>query len=133
MQQLVGYVRKLYASGHLTADKHGQKLFITFNQASLVPNNTRIDTKTITRILRFRIKEYVSSEAVELTEEQIEAYCVQFTSHSLKRSITTYAQQIGATDAEVTKQFRWTNDRTMREYVDTSSFKDSLTNKLRLA
>ena len=92
----------------------------------------RIETRTITKILCSRIKEYISESSEDLTEEQIDSFVSQFKSHSLKRSITTHAAEMGATDTELTKQFCWTNDRTMREYVDTSEFKNSLNHKLKL-
>ena len=47
-------------------------------------------------------------------------------SHSLKRSITTHAAEMGAMDTEITEQFRRTNDRTMRGYVDTSELNHKL-------
>ena len=119
LQHWVSFVRNKYSSGMLTEDKHGRKLFCNFDQKTLEVSDGRIETRTITKILRSRIKGYIGESSEDLTEEQIDSFVSQFKSHSLKRSIriTTHAAEMGATDTELTKQFRWTNDRTMREYI----------------
>ena len=91
MQHWVSFVRNKYSSGMLTEDKHGRKLFCNFDQKTLEVSDGRIETRTITKILRSRIKEYISESSEDLTEEQIDSFVSQFKSHSLKRSITTHA------------------------------------------
>jgi hypothetical protein len=132
MQHWVSFVRNKYSLGMLTEDKHGRKLFCNFDQKTLEVSDGRIETKTTTKILCSRIKEYISESSEDLTEEHIDYFVSQFKSHSWKRSITTHAAEMGATDTELTKQFYWTNNRTMQEYMDTSEFKNSLNHKLKL-
>ena len=113
MQHWVSFVRNKYSSGMLTEDKHGRKLFCNFDQKTLEVSDGRIETRTITKILRSRIKEYISESSEDLTEEQIDSFVSQFKSHSLK----THAAEMGTMDTKLSKQFHWTNDRTMQEYI----------------
>ena len=69
MQLWIRFKKGKYASGELSADKFGRKLFVSFDQATKEIIDRRIQTKTITKILQSRIKEFACDSMVELSED----------------------------------------------------------------
>ena len=71
IQLWIQFIKGKYASGELSADRFGQKLFVDFDQATKEIIECCIQTKTITKILQLRIKEFVRDSMVELSEYAI--------------------------------------------------------------
>lgn len=132
MKEYVTVMQELYQDGTMTADRFGPKLFVTFDLKLQKMNDNRISTGIITKILRNRLREFYNSQGRDVTPEEIDAAISEYSSHSLKRGVATYAADLGATDTDVTKSFRWNKVETMRRYVDPTVMKTSLTKKIKI-
>ena len=83
-----------YADGILSADRLGKFLFSNINVVKRQVTNKRMNSASVTSMLKQRIAEYHIAAMQDITEEELNAIVKPYSSHSLKcGAITTTASK----------------------------------------
>jgi len=126
MRDFVVQTLQYYADGALSADRLGKFLFSNINVVKRQVTNKRMNSASVTSMLKQRIAEYHIAAMQDITEEELNAIVKPSSSHSLKRGAITTTASKGASAQEIKSLFRFRNLKTPQEYIDTGIFREGL-------